>query len=179
MIRNLYLILAIIIFSNFILAQKDSTFQNISKMPKDVHQIFAWINAANEISVSDPLRATTYIEEALKLTYHLDNSRGEAYAYNSFGALYYTLEKYDKSIQHFEKAITLFDGLENEKGHYSSLKYIGSAYEKNNGFKKAITYYNKFLKLAEKKKDDDDIVFAKNGLARCNQALDNEKESEI
>ncbi len=179
MIRNLYLILAIIIFSNFILAQKDSTFQNISKMPKDVHQIFAWINAANEISVSDPLRATTYIEEALKLSYHLDNIRGEAYAYNSFGALYYTLEKYDKSIQHFEKAITLFDGLENEKGHYSSLKYIGSAYEKNNGFKKAITYYNKFLKLAEKKKDDDDIVFAKNGLARCNQALDNEKESEI
>jgi tetratricopeptide (TPR) repeat protein len=178
MIRNLYLIFVVIIFSNFILAQKDSTFQNISKMPKDVHQIFAWINAANEISVSNPLRATSYIEEALKLSYNLDNIRGEAYAYNSFGALYYTLEKYDKSIQYFEKAITLFDGLENEKGHYSSMKYIGSAYEKNKAFKKAISYYNKFLKLAEKNKNDDDIVFAKNGLARCNQALDNEKESE-
>lgn len=138
-----------------------------------------WINAASKISESNPPKAVDYIEEALKLSLKLDNIRGEAYCYNSLGGLQFTLGNFKKSVKHYKNALTLFEGFEDsEIGYYSSLKNIGASYEKMEEYETAISYYNKFLKLATKKKNEDDIVFATNGLARCNQALQNYDDTE-
>lgn len=159
--------------------QKDSVYNAISGKPDSDQKIFLWINAANKISESNPAKAVDYIEEALKLSLKLDNIRGEAYCYNSLGALQFTLGNFKKSVKHYNNAMTLFEGFENtEIGYYSSLKNIGASYEKLKEYETAIQYYNKFLKLATKKNNEDDIVFATNGLARCNQALQNYDDSE-
>lgn len=160
-------------------AQKDSTYANISQQPDTDNKIFLWINAANKISESSPSLAVDYIEEALKLSLKLDNIRGEAYCYNSLGGLHFTLGKFKKSVKHYGNALTLFEGFEDsEIGYYSSLKNIGASYEKLEKFDEAIKYYNDFLALSTKKNDEDDIVFATNGLARCNQELQNYDDSE-
>ena len=163
----LFLVLCFLSILTF--GQKDTTYVRISQLPVNANKIFSWINAANQISESNPKLALDYIEEALKLSLELKNVRGEAYSYNSLGALNFTIENYKLSIKYFANSITLFDGLEHEKGYYSSVKFIGAAYEKQNKYDDAIVYYDKFLKLAKTKKNEDDIVFATNGLARCNQ----------
>jgi tetratricopeptide (TPR) repeat protein len=163
---------------SFILSQKDTTYARIEKLPDNAAKIFSWINAANELSEKEPKLALDYIQEALKLSITLKNVRGEAYAYNSLGALNFTIEKYKQSIKYFENSITLFEGLEKEKGYYSSMKFIGAAFEKKEEYSSAITYYTKFLSLAESKKNEDDMVFASNGLARCNQALNKYDDTE-
>lgn len=160
--------------------QSDSVFVSISKKPDNNDKIFLWINAANDISEKKPGLAVDYIEEALKLSLKLDNVRGEAYCYNSLGGLNFTLGNFKKSVKYYKNALTLFEGFEEKEiGYYSSIKNIGASYEKLEEYENAITYYSDFLKMAEKKKNEDDIVFASNGLARCNQALKNYDNTEI
>lgn len=171
---------AITFMSVAVQAQKDTVYKNISKLPDSDQKIFKWINAANKISESNPTTAVDYIEEALKLSLKLDNVRGEAYCYNSLGGLQFTMGNFKKSVKYYSNALTLFDGFENtEIGYYSSLKNIGASYEKLEEYENAIKYYNQFLKVASKKKIEDDVVFATNGLARCNQALENFNDSEV
>ncbi len=172
------LIIGFIFQAGIVFSQKDTTYARIEKLPDNAAKIFSWINAANELSETEPKKALDYIEEALKLSLSLKNIRGEAYAYNSLGALNFTIEKYKQSIKYFENSITLFEGLENEKGYYSSMKFIGAAHEKKEDYSAAIKYYTQFLQMAQIKKIEDDIVFASNGLARCNQALNKYDDSE-
>ncbi|MCB9189759.1 MAG: histidine kinase [Flavobacteriales bacterium] len=175
------LILGLLTWSNSSAqTQKDSVYKSIAKLPDTDQKIFKWINAANKISETNPSAAVDYIEEALKLALKLDNIRGEAYCYNSLGGLQFTLGNYKKSVKYYNNALTLFDGFENtEIGYYSSLKNIGATYEKLEEYENAIKYYNQFLKVATKKNNEDDIVFANNGLARCNQALENYNDTEV
>lgn len=173
-------ILVSIFLSPSLFAQKDSVYTSISGKPDSDQKIFLWINAASKISESNPSKAVDYIEEALKLSLKLDNIRGEAYCYNSLGGLQFTLGNFKKSVKHYKNALTLFEGFENtEIGYYSSLKNIGASYEKMEDYETAISFYNKFLKLATKRNNEDDIVFASNGLARCNQALQNFDDTEV
>jgi tetratricopeptide (TPR) repeat protein len=187
MIRDVKYILTILFFSliaaplaDIQAQQVDSIFTAISNKPDSDEKIFLWINAANEISESDPSNAVDYIEEALKLSLKLDNIRGEAYCYNSLGGLNFTLGKFKKSVKHYKNALTLFEGFEDsEIGYYSALKNIGASYEKLEDFETALDFYNQFLDVATQKNNEDDIVFATNGLARCNQELENYNDSEI
>ncbi len=181
--KRLYVILFLVLLAfpiQEIVSQQDSTYKAIEKLPDSDEKIFAWINAANKISQTNPSLAVDYIEEGLKLSLDLDNVRGEAYCYNSLGGLQFTLGKFKKSVKYYKNALTLFEGFEDsEIGYYSSVKNIGASYEKLEEYETALSYYNKFLKLAKKKKNEDDIVFATNGLARCNQALENYDDSEV
>jgi hypothetical protein len=178
--KSIQLILFVfLITSSFLtIGQKDTTYARIDKLPDNANKIFSWINAANNLSEANPKKSLDYIEEALKLSLELKNVRGEAYAYNSLGALNFTTENYKQSIKYFKSSITLFEGLESEKGYYSSMKFIGAAYEKNKEYQLAISSYTKFLQIAKDKKNEDDIVFATNGLARCNQAINKYDDSE-
>ena len=96
----------------------------------------------------------------------LENKRGEAYCYNTLGALNYSISRYDASIKNYEKALSLFKGIEGEKGYYNSMKYIGAAYEANSKLKKAEKHYEKFKALAIEKKNKDDEIYAINALGR-------------
>ena len=146
--------------------QTDSVATAISKTANSDTKIFAWINAANAISQEAPKRAFDYVENAIELSLILENKRGEAYCYNTLGALNYSISRYDASIKNYEKALSLFKGIEGEKGYYNSMKYIGAAYEANSKLKKAEKHYEKFKALAIEKKNKDDEIYAINALGR-------------
>ncbi len=159
--------------------QDDQEYKRISKLPDNTSKIFEWINAANKISETAPKIAFTYAEEAYLLSVKLKNTRGEAYSYNTLGALYYSNQKYEKSIEYYRKAIILFEGNGQEKGYFNSIKYIGAAYENNKEWNLAITSYDQFLILAKQKGNNDEIIFAHNGLARCYKANNDIKKAEF
>jgi len=146
--------------------QTDSVALEISKTANTDTKIFAWINAANAISQEAPKRAFDYVENAIELALILENKRGEAYCYNTLGALNYSISRYDASIKSYEKALSLFKGLESEKGYYNSMKYIGAAYEAISKMKKAEKYYEIFKALAIEKGNKDDEIYAINALGR-------------
>lgn len=146
--------------------QTDSVAISISKRTNTDAKIFAWINAANTISQEAPKRAFDYVQNAIELALILENKRGEAYCYNTLGALNYSISRYDASIKSYEKALLLFQGLESEKGYYNSMKYIGAAYEADSKLKKAESFYERFQALAIERKNKDDEIYAINALGR-------------
>ncbi len=159
--------------------QTDSVAVSISKRTNTDAKIFAWINAANTISQEAPKRAFEYVQNAIELALILDNKRGEAYCYNTLGALNYSVSRYDASIKSYEKALILFKGLENEKGYYNSMKYIGAAYEADSKLKKAENFYEKFQKLAIEKKNTDDEIYAINALGRVYYSQEDYVQSKV
>ena len=90
--------------------QPDTVALAISKTANSDAKIFAWINAANAVSDKAPKRAFDYVENAIELALILENKRGEAYCYNTLGALNYSISRYDASIKNYEKARSLFKG---------------------------------------------------------------------
>ena len=159
--------------------QTDSVAVSISKRTNTDAKIFAWINAANTISQEAPKRAFEYVQNAIELALILDNKRGEAYCYNTLGALNYSVSRYDASIKSYEKALILFKGLENEKGYYNSMKYIGAAYEADSKLKKAENFYEKFQKRAVEKKNTDDEIYAINALGRVYYSQEDYVQSKV
>ncbi len=159
--------------------QTDTVAISISKRANTDAKIFAWINAANTISQEAPKRAFDYVQNAIELALILDNKRGEAYCYNTLGALNYSISRYDASIKSYEKALSLFIGLENEKGYYNSIKYIGAAYEADSKLKKAENFYERFQALAIEKKNKDDEIYAINALGRLYYRQEDYAQSKV
>lgn len=145
---------------------QDTIAARINSLPDNNEKIFAWINAANKQTKKAPKTAFNYIENALTLSVQLENIRGEAYCYNTFGALYFSVDNYALSIKNYEKALTLFNGLTNEKGYYNTLKHIGAVYEANGDLNKAEKYYKMFESLAKQKNNEDDIAYVIAALGR-------------
>jgi tetratricopeptide (TPR) repeat protein len=159
--------------------QTDSVAISISKRTNTDAKIFAWINAANTISQEAPKRAFDYVQNAIELALILENKRGEAYCYNTLGALNYSISRYDASIKSYEKALSLFKDLESEKGYYNSMKYIGAAYEADSKLKKAENFYEKFQALAIEKKNKDDEIYAINALGRIYYSQEDYIQSKV
>ena len=159
--------------------QTDSVAISISKRTNTDAKIFAWINAANTISQEAPKRAFDYVQNAIELALILENKRGEAYCYNTLGALNYSISRYDASIKSYEKALSLFKDLEGEKGYYNSMKYIGAAYEADSKLKKAENFYEKLQALAIEKKNKDDEIYAINALGRIYYSQEDYIQSKV
>ena len=178
--KSTYIAASFILFTLQMFSQQTDTVAiSISKRANTDAKIFAWINAANTISQEAPKRAFDYIQNAIELALILDNKRGEAYCYNTLGALNYSISRYDASIKSYEKALTLFNGLENEKGYYNSIKYIGAAYEGDAKLKKAESFYKKFQVLAIENKNKDDEIYAINALGRLYYQQENYTQSKV
>ena len=178
--KSTYIAASFILFTLQMFSQQtDTVATSISKRANTDAKIFAWINAANTISQEAPKRAFDYVQNAIELALILDNKRGEAYCYNTLGALNYSISRYDASIKSYEKALTLFNGLENEKGYYNSIKYIGAAYEGDAKLKKAESFYKKFQVLAIKNKNKDDEIYAINALGRLYYQQENYTQSKV
>ncbi|MDG2226722.1 MAG: histidine kinase [Flavobacteriales bacterium] len=178
--KSTYIAASFILFTLQLFSQQtDTVATSISKRANTDAKIFAWINAANTISQEAPKRAFDYVQNAIELALILDNKRGEAYCYNTLGALNYSISRYDASIKSYEKALTLFNGLENEKGYYNSIKYIGAAYEGDAKLKKAESFYKKFQVLAIENKNKDDEIYAINALGRLYYQQENYTQSKV
>ncbi len=135
--------------------------------------IFRQINEANSVMAKEPDKALGLIQSALKESYAQKNERGEAFCYNSLGALNYQLGRYPLSIDNYQKAINIFLKIKEKEGLYNSEKYIAIAYEGKGELEEALSRYEKLLvKIQEYGKTDDEIDIRRR-MARIYQLRDN------
>lgn len=127
-------------------------------LPAQTGNIFVQLNEANSIMAQEPDRALDLIQSALKESFSQKNRRGEAYCYNSLGALNYQLGRYPLAIENYEKAIPLFVKLKESEGLYNSEKYLAISYEGKGELTAALNRYEQLLiKIQIEKKIDDEI----------------------
>ena len=129
-------------------------------------RLFELINEANETAATDPQHALDLVEGALSLAYEKNNFRAEAYCHNTLGAIHYQLNQYKLSIDHYQKAISIFEDLKDKQGRYNSYKYLGMAYDAMDSVNQALDIYQKFESEAAKSGNKEDVVNAKNRMAR-------------
>ncbi|MBI1308045.1 MAG: tetratricopeptide repeat protein [Bacteroidetes bacterium] len=129
-------------------------------------ELFESLNKANNMMNSKPEEALTEVESALTKSYSTGNKRGEAYSYQTLGAIHYSLNNFLESVSYYEKALEEFKKLNDSKALYSVYKHLGAAYESNKQFKKAIDIYSQFLKMATNSGNVEDEIQTKESLGR-------------
>ena len=127
---------------------------------------FFYLNKANELIINEPQNAFDLSEKALAVALREQNNRAEAYCYNTFGSIHYSLGKYDLAVESFARALTDFKALGEQKGVYLTEKYLGQTHEANGNNLKAIEFYEAFLSSATQLGIEDDVNEAKDALGR-------------
>lgn len=177
-IKYLFYVTSLLAVTSSYAQNTDSVEVRIGKISDPKTALYEWLAAANRNVNTDPELGFDYAEEALKLALKNKNVIGEGYCYVSFGSLHFETKNYKKATKYFSDALILFEGYEKEKGYYVATKNLAASLEQEAKFNKALSIYSKFEKLAVAKKNEDDVIFAKNGIARCNQTSGNYVETE-
>jgi tetratricopeptide (TPR) repeat protein len=137
--------------------------------PAEPATVFEKINEANRLMGEQPARALQLLQAALAQSFDEKNQRGEAYCYNSLGALNYSLGRYELAIENYQKAIGLFEKLKEPEGLYNSEKYLAIAYEGKGSLGEAERRYLKLLEKARRRKLIDDQIDIHRRLTRIYQ----------
>lgn len=145
---------------------QNSDFRVLETEKVETQRMFDALNDANQHINSDPKRALEEVETALKLSYRYNNKRGEAYSYQSLGAIHYHLNMYAEAVNYYEKALSLFQKLNDSKAQYVVYKHLGPAQESNNQLAQAIKTYKTFLDLSIARNQINDEVITKENLGR-------------
>lgn len=132
----------------------------------DEAKMYDLINQSNRNISSDPNKALSEIEEALKLSFKNKNKRGEVFCYQSLGAIYFQKKNYEQAASYYQKAKDGFKAIGDNSGYYTSIKMLAAAYEGAKKYPQAIAEYREFLSLAQQKQSATDERLAKENLAR-------------
>lgn len=117
-----------------------------------------------EYNVTNPDKALEYAEEAMKLSVRLNNPKGLAGAYNSFGNAYYYKGNYSKTLEYYLKSLKVSEKINYEDGISASINNIGNVYYSLGDYPKALAYYSRSLKIEEIKKDTNAIAESYNNI---------------
>lgn len=137
-------------------------------------EVFKKINQANAQVNDNPNNASALIQEALEMAINSENSRAQAYCYNTLGAIHYKLNAFQLAVDYYYKSYELFEKIVDPKGKYNTLKYIGPAYEANGEYTQANTYYLLFLELAQNTGNEKDRLSTIINLGRLSYNNDNQ-----
>lgn len=137
-------------------------------------EVFKKINQANAQVNDNPNNASALIQEALEMAINSENSRAQAYCYNTLGAIHYKLNAFQLAVDYYYKSYELFEKIVDPKGKYNTLKYIGPAYEANGEYTQANTYYILFLELAENTGNEKDRLSTIINLGRLSYNNENQ-----
>lgn len=139
----------------------------------DQQRIYTLINKANELPLDSVAKAFDFIEQALALSMHHSNARGEAYSYNTLGALHYGLNQYDNALKYYTKALEQFTVLNEQAPLYHLNGYLGSSYDALERYPEAVIYYTRFLESAQQEEINADILSTQKSLARVYYNMEN------
>lgn len=164
-------VLLCLLFPGVLFAQK---LQERKKLPaskkerkvQDDDYIFQQINRANRLAKKDPQAALSEVEKALGLSFKARNSRAEAYAYNTLGAINYELSRYDIATENYQKALDIFRKIGDDQGQYNSTKYLAMSQDGMGETNKAILTYGLFKQKAQARNITQDLIEAENRISR-------------
>jgi tetratricopeptide (TPR) repeat protein len=105
--------------------------------------------------------AERYLDTALQLFQHMQDTIGMAATYNNIGVLLQRdPARFRESILAFEQALPLFQKLGNLEGMGSALNYMALSYWSLRNFQKAIEYLLQGLEVRKKIKDVQGAMFS-------------------
>jgi tetratricopeptide (TPR) repeat protein len=78
--------------------------ETLEEVKKETDEMFELINAANAQIQTNSNEAIQKLEESLRKAYALKNERGEAFTYQSLGAVYVKISRFEEAISYYQKA---------------------------------------------------------------------------
>ncbi len=105
------------------------------------------LRQAKEIIETEPGKALTLLDEALKISEAGDFLRSKANALNYIGIIHYNQKDYNTAIQYFQRSLKVLFRLGDKEKVANMMKKIGLAYLNQKKYTKATEYYNFALKI--------------------------------
>lgn len=125
-----------------------------------------YINEANKLINSDISKATSTIEEGLKLSVINKDLRAEAYCYNTLGAINYELNRYEQSLDFYLRSKAIFKKIGEQQGLYNTQKMLGPVQEVLGKYTSATGAYKEFIQVADLAKRYSDVTRSYKALGR-------------
>ncbi|MEM6264222.1 MAG: tetratricopeptide repeat protein [Bacteroidota bacterium] len=136
------------------------------KAPSKGADVFDLLNQAHQQVQKNPGKALQKVQKALRLSFAEKNPRGQAYAYNSLGAINYGLSRYEESIRNYSKALDLFQRLDEPAGLYHAQRQLPRAYDGAENYDQALEAYFVFLEVARSSNATEDVIATQRHIAR-------------
>jgi two-component system LytT family sensor kinase len=140
--------------------------ETLEEVKKETDEMFELINAANAQIQTNSNEAIRKLEESLRKAYALKNERGEAFTYQSLGAVYVKISRFEEAISYYQKAQKLFKRLQEDKAYYLVTQQLAKALESAGRVKEAAKEYERYMSLALDKGNSVDVNKTKEDLAR-------------
>ncbi|MBO6514939.1 MAG: histidine kinase [Bacteroidia bacterium] len=146
-------------------AQSNTILEIETKYARE-QEMYELVNESNKLIQSNSNLALEKIEEALKISYDIDDRRGEAFSYQTLGVLQHQNGNYKNAIEYYSKANDIFLDIKDNLAYYKTIRYLAQAYEANGDLSLAEKSYRDVLLLAQQRKNAEDQVYAKESIAR-------------
>lgn len=159
---SLILITFLISVSNLSYGQHDtdSLLKIVAAKNFDTAMVKAYAALGSKMITVDTVKALYYCASGKMLAEKLNYKAGIALCYNTFGDVYYYLDKYEKALENYKKATIIYYHL-GDKSHYAyCLKNVGNVYANQSDYPLTIKYYQKALKIFE-------TISDLNGISLC------------
>jgi tetratricopeptide (TPR) repeat protein len=126
------------------------------------------VKALNELFRSylhkDPVKALGYTREALNLATEINDSRGQAAAYNNLGVAYRNQGALDKALEYYLTSLKIYDALGNKEGVATTKNNIANIYSIKKDYAQAMRYLEESFNLFTELKDEPKIIGSMNNL---------------
>lgn len=130
-----------------------------------------YLEAQNNVYLSDMKKAINYLHEAEKIYERLDDRKTLTSVYYNLGRDYQQLQLFQTSLDYLTKAHNLNIELDNYSGTAYTNCDIGNVFFAFNQFNVAETYYRSSLALFEKHDDTYGMAVMYNNLGLCKMSL--------
>lgn len=176
--KGIVLLLLANVFSTVFGQTTNADIQSIELKHARETELFSLVNESNNLLKEEKSTdALVKVKKALEISFDIENKRGEAYSYQTLGAIYFNKRNFTEATDYYEKAQKIFKSINEGDAYYQTLRALTTVYEASGNFDKAIVSYKEFLSLALKKQMLSDEVYAKLGLGRSLFNLKRYKEA--
>ncbi|PIB25783.1 tetratricopeptide repeat protein [Maribacter sp. 4G9] len=129
----------------------DSLITVYKKQPIDTTKIYLGSLIFQNLSFTNPEEAYIYAQESVKISEHLNDSKGLGQAYNNLSFYFLNKDQLDSSLYYKKAALDIAERLQNIRGILTVNMGLAVLYNKRNDFKKAKEYLYTNIKIFRNK----------------------------
>jgi tetratricopeptide (TPR) repeat protein len=137
-------------------------FAQVKQLPNAVPskggEPYSLINTANALAASNPQAAMDTIQNALELSFKIQDYRAQGHCYLSLGTINYNLERYKVAAQNYHLALDLFLRINDREGLFYGAKHLAITQEAIGLFDLSLINYEEALRIARESKSNKEII---------------------
>jgi two-component system NarL family sensor kinase len=139
----------------------ESRLKTVSNSAEKVNLLAA---LCRDLSRIDPVKASKYGKQGLKLAQSINDEEGVATCLNNIANVHYTLGEHDKALKRYLEALAIEEKNNNKKGIRNLYGNIGNIYRTQKQYGKALEHYQKSMGIAQELNDEGGIAKALTGM---------------